>query len=76
MTQKLLMLIGKFTTMMTLKINKKTIQGYHGWDLSINKATMLKKLRRNLKQEDYVDVANLAMFLWNLKEQERKNGND
>ncbi len=70
MTQKLLTLIEKFTTMMALKIYKKIRQGSRGWDSPNYKALMLKKLHRNLKQEDYVDVANLAMFLWYLKKQE------
>ena len=73
MTQKLIKALSKFTMLMTLKFHRKFLKGYHGWDETSYKEVLLEKLNKNLKDEDYVDVANFAMSLWYLKEKEGKN---
>jgi len=52
------------------KLCSKKRQGYTGWDNPENKSEILHKLMRNLDDEDYIDVANLAMMLWGFKDKE------
>lgn len=48
------------------KLRKKYREGYGGWDNPSCRDNVLKKLRKNIEDKDWVDVANCAMFLWNI----------
>lgn len=49
------------------KIFTKLEQGYFGWDDSVNLNEIRKRLLTNFEKGDMVDVAALAMFIWNLQ---------
>lgn len=53
--------------MMYNKLMDKYRQGYSGWDNPDCERGLLDILRNNIVDEDWVDVANIAMFLWNLQ---------
>lgn len=48
-------------------IHEKRELGWTGWDQPENKELLKQKLLENYREEDWVDVANLALFLWNLE---------
>lgn len=50
------------------KIFTKLEGGYFGWDDPANLNEIRKRLLTNLEKGDMVDVAALAMFLWNLQQ--------
>jgi len=64
------MLMNQFTNQMFAKVVNKMENGYTGWDQLSPEiiATMKSKLSANIEKEDWADVANLAMFLWNFKQ--------
>ncbi len=65
--------LGKFNAEMLKKILKKSREGYSGWDSQECAAYMQHQLSHHTVKGDYIDVANIAMFLWFLeqsKEQE------
>lgn len=61
-------LLGIFSKEMAQKVMLKLESGYSGWDNPTVEATMRQKLEKNLQENDMVDVAVLAMMLWNLKQ--------
>ena len=64
-SKKLEKTVDDFVKEMKAKLRIKMNHGYSGWDKPENKGMILEKLSWNLKEKDYVDVANLAMMLWN-----------
>lgn len=58
--------VDKFVKEMKSKLRSKMRCGYSGWDDGYNKKMLEEKIKHNLLNKDYVDVANLAMMLWNL----------
>ena len=71
---KLDIAINKFTKAMKDKCFLKSYEGESGWDNPNNKDYILKLLIIHVDklskgdENQYVDIANLAMFLWNLNE--------
>ena len=61
-------LMNSFTDAMFHKLTDKVISGYKGWDNPNILETLKSKLADNINDQDWVDVANIAMFLWNLKQ--------
>jgi len=63
-------LMNTFTEKMFEKTMVKKKAGYRGWDsLSPETIESLKaKLADNINDGDWIDVANICMFLWNLKQ--------
>lgn len=62
-------LVDDFACKMKKKLHEKLKQGYIGWDELRHEANMdnaLFLLTRNTKGQE-VDIANYAMFLWNLR---------
>jgi argininosuccinate synthase len=49
------------------KIFIKLEKGYFGWDDPANLNEIRKRLLTNFEKGDMVDVAALAMFIWNLQ---------
>lgn len=46
------------------RLLNKVQEGWEGWDWPGERTHILHKLIWNLVNEEWVDVANLAMFLW------------
>lgn len=63
-------LLDAFVKEMGAKIFQKLQEGQTGWDEVTNTNNLRKKLLTNFEKGDMVDVAALAMFVWNLQ-----NGN-
>lgn len=62
-------LIDDFISQMKMRLAEKTIEGFHGWDDPIWRTDQIKsRLKTSLEKSNMVDVANLAMFLWNRQE--------
>ena len=59
------------------KLEKKEKQGWAGWNNPENEPNLKFKLLQHFEkewtQENLVDISNFCLFLWNLKEEERKN---
>lgn len=49
------------------KVHQKTDDGAHGWNDLDYKESMKEELQKNVDKGDWLDVANFAVFLWNLK---------
>lgn len=60
---KLKAAVTDFSKLMLDKLEDKQKAGYRGWDAPFMGARIEEKLRQNLENGDYVDVANLAMML-------------
>lgn len=58
--------VNRFVSLMELKFGEKNRDGYTGWDDPKNKDMILRKLKKNLDDGDYVDVGNLVVMLWSL----------
>ncbi len=56
-----------FTKNMWIEIMKKLGQGYLGWDNPDMQQYMKEQISNHLAKDDWVAVANLAMFLDNLE---------
>jgi hypothetical protein len=66
MTISLWEAVNKFFGRMVKKlIHQHETHGYTGWDFyySIKTEVLVAKLYRNIEEQDWVDVANLAMIL-------------
>jgi hypothetical protein len=61
-------LLDAFAKQMGAKIFTKLEEGYMGWDNPSKVNDLRKKLLTNFEKGDMVDVATLAMFLWNLSQ--------
>lgn len=58
--------VDHFSKRMKAKLEAKLREGYIGWDeRDFDADKFLETLKRNLDALDMVDVANLAMFVWN-----------
>jgi hypothetical protein len=66
---KLFTWLGKFVATMERVLATKQADGWTGWN-TLSAKTLKIRLLKNVEQEDWVDVANLAFFLW-----VRKHGN-
>lgn len=64
-------LVDKFSGDMKSKLRKKFHEGYRGWDNREIKQDLINKLHKKLEEdvgpERFIDIANLAAFLWNLE---------
>jgi len=56
-----------FALQMLDKLNMKQSRGWHGWGDKTLKGQFKKDLLKHVEKGDWVDVANYAMFLWNLE---------
>ena len=65
---KLIECLGRFQALMLKKMFKKGRQGHSGWDRKENAGYMQRQLTEHAKKGDYLDCANIAMFLWNLEQ--------
>ena len=65
---KLFCAVNEFTSKMRKKLQQKKEEGFTGWDdPAWPDEDIIGKIKKNLLSGDMVDVANLAMFLWNKK---------
>ena len=67
-TEALGALLDAFAKEIGGKIFTKMEAGYSGWDDLQTANHLRKKLLTNFENNDMVDVAALAMFLWNLQQ--------
>jgi len=65
-TQALGALMNKFTDEMAGKLMSGVAEGKTGWDDPDGFEKLQAQLLENLKLADWVDVACLAMLIWNL----------
>lgn len=68
---KLFESLESFTFAMNSKLERMKAMGWKGWN-TIAESTLKKRLLHNIEHEDWVDVANLAMFLWARQEKKEK----
>jgi hypothetical protein len=59
--------LGVFSQAMMDKLIKKVNSGQKGWNYSGLLPDLKKSLKDHLEKGDMVDVANLAMFIWNIE---------
>ncbi|MDD5540472.1 MAG: hypothetical protein PHG61_07270 [Candidatus Marinimicrobia bacterium] len=71
--EKLREAMNHFTVKMLKKLESKVFEGWFGWNERENIESIHERLKYNLEQGDWVDVANLAMMLDRFKEKENKN---
>ncbi len=50
-----------------IKLQTKQAEGYAGWDDAGNFDMISRKLQKNYREHDYIDVAACAMMLWNFR---------
>jgi hypothetical protein len=57
----------RFSTAQRMKLAKKRQEGRGGWNLKSECSTTFLRelLERHVKKGDMVDIANIAMFIWN-----------
>ena len=61
-------MVDAFAKEMKKKLHKKVIEGYSGWDDVKYKNAIKASLRNHVdREEQEVDVANLAAMLWNME---------
>ncbi len=60
---KLFTAFGMFFKMAEVRLGDKQHAGWTGWD-TIATTKLKARLLHNVETGDWVDVANLAMFLW------------
>jgi hypothetical protein len=65
--------VNEFASTMFVKMIAKYYDGYKGWNESEQKEFIWAELQTNLKQEDYIDVANLAMMLHRFQQEEQNS---
>lgn len=63
-------LLDAFVKEMGGKIFQKMEAGYFGWDDERNLTMLQQKLADNMNKNDMVDVAALAMMIWNLQQRQ------
>lgn len=60
--------LEKFTDKMVGRLTEKEARGYTGWNKtvtgSIEDLWLLRMILGNIVKGEWVDVANLAMFMW------------
>lgn len=64
--------LGMFQSKMEHRLSEKQTDGWTGWNtISVN--VLKKRLIDNANRGDWVDVANLAMFLWYRQHKPKKS---
>lgn len=58
--------VNDFAYQMKIRLSEKYNSGKSGWEDASEKY-LLEALKKNLDEGKMVDVANLAMFIWNSK---------
>jgi hypothetical protein len=63
-------LVDTFAAEMKKKLQAKREDGFHGWDYPDASAEIRTKYRQHLRRKNnqWVDVANLAAMLWNFEQ--------
>lgn len=74
--KKLEHVVDNFSEEMKKKLREKYSEGFYGWDDPNNKDLIKHELKIHIEKdgEQYIDIANLSMMLWNL-ENKRKEVN-
>ena len=57
-------MIDQFCEAMKEKLLLKFKSGYHGYDMPHMQGPIEQKLKRNLKEKDWIDVGALAAMRW------------
>ena len=66
--------VDKFAEAMKRKLLLKAREGWTGWNHAAFGRRCREKLRDHIPDGDPIDVANFAMFLWNLGEPTHRKG--
>ena len=63
---RLCRMVDRFAISMKTKLLAKLDKGYDGWDAedAIEADYLIDRLEKNTKENDWVDVANLACIFW------------
>lgn len=77
---KLTSLLREFKNEQLSRLFRKVHEGFRGWDSPEIKSILIKMLSNKVnlvlkgeaEPKDYVDIANVSMFLWNLNEEEEE----
>ena len=76
MNTKLVIAFTNFDMARADRLNDKEQLGWQGWDVSGYEGEFRDEIRKHAKkdltQEDLVDIANYCNFLWSLLEEKRK----
>ncbi len=62
--QKLLKMVDDFAEAMKSKLLEKQQYGYYGFDDPLYQGQITQKLKRNVREKDWVDVGALAAMRW------------
>lgn len=65
--------VNRFNQVMKHKLLKKYGEGKRGWDDPSCLEFLKKSIVDHVQKDDMVDVANIAMFIWNMEYQLKKN---
>jgi hypothetical protein len=65
--ERLARLVDDFGNAQKKKLIKKWSQGRRGWEDDRYKSFLVAELCRHVKENDWLDVGNFAMFLWNFE---------
>jgi hypothetical protein len=69
--KSLLELMSIFHDQMLIRLSGQDVRGWHGWSdkkaMAKYKGGLKARIIKNAQNGDWVDVANLAMFAWNLE---------
>ncbi len=68
-TKALEKVLELFSQDMKARLDEKEKVGWKGWNRNSenNRIHLLIRLMENTRKRQWIDVANLAMFLWNLE---------
>lgn len=73
--------VTRFSKAMFNKLERKYVDGFIGWDREENTLNILAKLNEHCEKqfsnptdENLVDIANLSMMLWNLRDKQTTKG--
>ena len=64
-------LMSVFSEEVFEKIMKKFDSGYRGWDQNENIEKLKERLANNINNNDWIDVAAVSMFLWNIEQPDK-----
>ena len=73
-TERLSNLVENFGVAQRKKLIRKWRQGRRGWEDPQYKNFLVAELCRHVEANDWLDVGNIAMFLWNIERHSPAHG--
>lgn len=65
---------NRFFRAMKKRTDEKSDQGWAGWDCEEYRTSMRHGINANIKQGNWVDAANLIMFVWGIDKESKRGG--